>query len=253
MADWTSRVGALNTAALGGFGREVTYAPQPGEPLNVRAIVQAGRRSEDSAPGTCVLLFLRLADPRQPWMASRTVTRRAGSRTAVSSPVRAVYARSKRGPKAPDMVRHAEVFEHAGKAVRCRDRRVGRGLRPGAGTPAVRGSSPGACRCRKGKRGSGFRGARSFRGPRRSRRMTHLCSAGVTRAWNRTGIRNEGQAYHPRRRRVVKDMGDSDSIHAEGVRVAFSSSAPKARRRSEAARACRVWARRSMLWRRYRK
>jgi len=48
-------------------------------------------------------------------------------------------------------------------------------------------------------------------------------------------------------------MGDSDSIHAEGARVAFSSSAPKARRRSEAARAYRVWARRSMLWRRYRK
>jgi hypothetical protein len=24
--------------------------------------------------------------------------------------------------------------------------------------------------------------------------MTHLCSAGVTRAGNRTGIRNEGQA-----------------------------------------------------------
>ena len=56
----------LNTAVLGAFGREVTYSPQSGEPLNVRAIVQAGRRSEESAPGTYVLLFLRLADLPKP-------------------------------------------------------------------------------------------------------------------------------------------------------------------------------------------
>ncbi|MBI4909913.1 MAG: hypothetical protein HY820_40215 [Acidobacteria bacterium] len=62
MSEWASLMNTLNAAALGAFGRPIAYLPLSGEPLNVRAIVQTGRRSEESAPGTCVLLFLRLAD-----------------------------------------------------------------------------------------------------------------------------------------------------------------------------------------------
>ena len=66
MPDWTSLMDALNTAVLGAFGREVTYVPQAGVPVTVRAITEAPHQTEDASPGTYAVLFLRLADLAQP-------------------------------------------------------------------------------------------------------------------------------------------------------------------------------------------
>jgi hypothetical protein len=41
----------LNARVLAGFGREVLYAPQAGEPPTVSGVLDAGARQDDAAPG----------------------------------------------------------------------------------------------------------------------------------------------------------------------------------------------------------
>lgn len=66
MADWASLLGALNSAALGAFGREVKYLPQAGSQVTVRGIFEDTRESQENSPGVYAVLFLRLADLPQP-------------------------------------------------------------------------------------------------------------------------------------------------------------------------------------------
>ena len=66
MADWASLLNALNSTALGTFGREVSYGPSSGETIAIRAIVEVPRETEDTAPGVYAVLFLRLKDLPQP-------------------------------------------------------------------------------------------------------------------------------------------------------------------------------------------
>jgi len=61
VADWTSLVGALHTAALTAFGSEVTFIPQGGAPVVVPAILEATRVTQEGSPGVFGALFLRLA------------------------------------------------------------------------------------------------------------------------------------------------------------------------------------------------
>jgi hypothetical protein len=56
----------LNTTVLSVFGREVTYVPQLGAPVPVRAVSGAPHQAEDASPGTYTVLFLRVADLSQP-------------------------------------------------------------------------------------------------------------------------------------------------------------------------------------------
>jgi hypothetical protein len=63
---WDAVTGALNTACLATFGREVIYYPSVGDPVTITGIVDTGSRLEESAPGTYVVLFIRLADLPQP-------------------------------------------------------------------------------------------------------------------------------------------------------------------------------------------
>jgi hypothetical protein len=67
MSDWTSLMDTLNTAALGAFGREVTYSPSTGVAVPIQAIVETAKETEDAAPGVYAVLFLLLADlPQAP-------------------------------------------------------------------------------------------------------------------------------------------------------------------------------------------
>ena len=66
MSSWDSLMNTLNTTVLSVFGREVTYVPQVGAPVPVRAISGAPHQAEDASPGTYTVLFLRLADLPQP-------------------------------------------------------------------------------------------------------------------------------------------------------------------------------------------
>ena len=62
MADWTSLLSALNSTALGTFGREVSYRRSSGETIAIRAIVENTREIEEAAPGVYAVLFLRVQD-----------------------------------------------------------------------------------------------------------------------------------------------------------------------------------------------
>ncbi len=66
MADWTSLLVGLNAATLSAFGGEVTYNPDGGEPVTIRAVFQPTREAEENAPGLYGVLFVRLADIPQP-------------------------------------------------------------------------------------------------------------------------------------------------------------------------------------------
>ncbi len=66
MGDWTSLVGALNSAVLSAFASEVTYMPQSGVSVLLRGIFEATRQTQESSPGVFAVLFLRLADLPQP-------------------------------------------------------------------------------------------------------------------------------------------------------------------------------------------
>ncbi len=59
MADWSSLLNGLNSAAVGAFGREVVYVPQGGDQFTIRGIFEATRESEDAAPGVYAAVFLR--------------------------------------------------------------------------------------------------------------------------------------------------------------------------------------------------
>lgn len=52
----------LDRAALRAFGRDVTYAPSGSPPYPLRAILDAGARPEESAPGVYAVIFARAAD-----------------------------------------------------------------------------------------------------------------------------------------------------------------------------------------------
>ena len=57
----------LNEQVLSAFGRDVTYSPQIGVPVTLKAIFEAPHQSEENSPGTCALLFIRLSDlPQAP-------------------------------------------------------------------------------------------------------------------------------------------------------------------------------------------
>jgi hypothetical protein len=66
MGDWASLVNHLNAAVLGAFGREVTYVPQAGASVTVRAVFESTRESQENSPGVFAVLFLRLADLARP-------------------------------------------------------------------------------------------------------------------------------------------------------------------------------------------
>jgi len=65
MADWTSLADGLNRAVVGTFGREVLYLPNAGGSVALKAILQPGAESEETAPGTYAVLFIRRADLAQ--------------------------------------------------------------------------------------------------------------------------------------------------------------------------------------------
>ncbi len=72
MADWTSLLDGLNAAALGAFGREVTYLPGSGAPGVIRAVYQPAHDAEEATPGVYAVLFIRLADvPLAPQLGDR--------------------------------------------------------------------------------------------------------------------------------------------------------------------------------------
>ena len=57
----------LNEQVLSTFGRDVTYSPQIGVPVNLKAIFEATHRGKENSPGTYALLFIRLSDlPQAP-------------------------------------------------------------------------------------------------------------------------------------------------------------------------------------------
>jgi hypothetical protein len=62
MADLASLLNALNSAALTAFGREVTYSPQTGAPVALRAIFQPSHEAEENSPGIYGVLFIRMGD-----------------------------------------------------------------------------------------------------------------------------------------------------------------------------------------------
>lgn len=62
MASWTSLLDDLNRSALSAFGREVTYAPQAGQPFTIRAVFEATRESEESSPGVYAVVFVRTSE-----------------------------------------------------------------------------------------------------------------------------------------------------------------------------------------------
>lgn len=66
MAAWASLLGALNSAALGAFGREVAYLPQAGSQVTVRGVFENTREAQENSPGVYAILFVRLADLQQP-------------------------------------------------------------------------------------------------------------------------------------------------------------------------------------------
>jgi hypothetical protein len=63
---WSTATGALNAACLATFGRGVTYYPSVGDAVTITGIVDTGARLEESAPGTYVVLFIRLVDLPHP-------------------------------------------------------------------------------------------------------------------------------------------------------------------------------------------
>ena len=74
MANWTSLLNGLNSAVLGAFGREVTYRPQSGGEIPIRAIFQATQEAEENAPGVYGVVFVRLSDlPATPQRGDRVV------------------------------------------------------------------------------------------------------------------------------------------------------------------------------------
>jgi hypothetical protein len=66
MADFTSLLNTLNSAALTAFGREVTYSPQTGTPSAIRAIFQPSHETEENSPGVYGVMFIRLTDLAKP-------------------------------------------------------------------------------------------------------------------------------------------------------------------------------------------
>ncbi len=62
MAHFASLLNSLNIAALTAFGREVTYSPQTGAPLPIRAIFQPSHEAEENSPGVYGALFIRMGD-----------------------------------------------------------------------------------------------------------------------------------------------------------------------------------------------
>ena len=66
MTGWASLLGALNSAALGAFGREVAYLRQTGSQVTVRGIFENTREAQENSPGVYAVLFLWLADLPQP-------------------------------------------------------------------------------------------------------------------------------------------------------------------------------------------
>ncbi|MCC6364940.1 MAG: hypothetical protein IT165_15590 [Bryobacterales bacterium] len=66
MPDWASLLGALNSAALSAFGREVRYLRQTGSQVSVRGIFENTCESQENSPGVYAVLFVRLADLPQP-------------------------------------------------------------------------------------------------------------------------------------------------------------------------------------------
>jgi hypothetical protein len=66
VAAWDSLADALNTSVLGAFGQEVTYTPQTGGPVTIRAVFEATREAEENAPGVYAVLFVCAGDLSQP-------------------------------------------------------------------------------------------------------------------------------------------------------------------------------------------
>jgi hypothetical protein len=62
MADWTSLMGSLNSAALSAFGREVQYLPRAGQLVTIRAVFESAHQPEDASPGVYAVIFVRLSD-----------------------------------------------------------------------------------------------------------------------------------------------------------------------------------------------
>jgi hypothetical protein len=62
MSDWTSLLNDLNGSALKVFGREVTYVPQTGQRVPIRAIFEATREPEDNSPGVYAAVFVRASE-----------------------------------------------------------------------------------------------------------------------------------------------------------------------------------------------
>jgi len=58
-ADSVSR---MDEACLRVFGRDVTYLPEAGGQVLVRAVFQPAREAEDASPGVYAVLFVRLAN-----------------------------------------------------------------------------------------------------------------------------------------------------------------------------------------------
>ncbi len=81
MATWASLLNGLNGAALTAFGREVTYAPQGGQPVAIRAVFQRTHEAEETAPGVYAALFVRLSDLPQPPVRGDQVTAFDGAYT----------------------------------------------------------------------------------------------------------------------------------------------------------------------------
>jgi hypothetical protein len=74
MDEWNRLLDSLNSAAIGAFGRELSYHPVAGEPFPVQAIFEATRESEDAAPGVYAAVFLRSsALPTAPQRGDRVV------------------------------------------------------------------------------------------------------------------------------------------------------------------------------------
>jgi len=58
---FTDSVGRMDDACLRAFGRDVTFLPQAGGQATVRAVFEAAREAEDSAPGVYAVMFIRAA------------------------------------------------------------------------------------------------------------------------------------------------------------------------------------------------
>jgi hypothetical protein len=58
---FTDSVNRMDEACLRVFGRAVTYLPEAGGAVLIRAVFQPAREAEDASPGVYAVLFVRLA------------------------------------------------------------------------------------------------------------------------------------------------------------------------------------------------